>query len=78
VKWYFLPSFGVIFFVSIVNGCIAKWMLKLNKQKMKLKDERMETTNEIFNSIKIIKQNAWEGFFLKKVSHRRHLELRQI
>ena len=45
---------------------------------MKLKDKRMETTNEIFNGIKFIKQNAWEDIFYEKVIHRRKKEQETI
>lgn len=42
---------------------------------MKLKDDRMKITNEVFGQIKFIKVNAWEEFFYKRINDKRDLEL---
>ena len=34
---------------------------------MKAKDKRMKATNELLNGITLIKMNAWEDYFYKKV-----------
>ena len=78
VGWYFLPSIGVLIFSCFLNYFTGKMYYKFMKVKMKAKDKRMETTNEIFNGIKIIKQNSWESFFLQKVLKRRVKEVHEI
>jgi len=34
----------------------------------------MTVVNEVFNNIKLIKMNAWEDFFYKKIAVKRELE----
>jgi len=39
---------------------------------MEVQDKRLQTTNEILNSIKLIKINAWENYFLDKLFTKRN------
>jgi hypothetical protein len=42
---------------------------------MDMKNTRMKVINEVFNNIKLIKMNAWEKFFMKKLQKKRDLEV---
>ncbi len=39
------------------------------------KNDRMKIISEVFNNIKLIKMNAWEDFFYKKLNAKRMLEV---
>lgn len=45
---------------------------------MKLRDERIKITNEVFSGIKIIKVYAWEDSFEAKVVEVRNRELQGL
>ena len=38
-------------------------------------NDRMKIVSEVFNNIKLIKMNAWEDFFYKKLDLKRMLEV---
>ena len=47
---------------------LINWVfLRLQKEVMKKKDERMKLTNETINGIKNIKMSGWEEHFLDRV-----------
>ena len=45
------------------------------KELLKYKDQRMKTTTQVINSIKIIKFSCWEDYYFKKISTKRKIEL---
>ena len=45
------------------------------KELMKYKDQRMKTTTQVLNIMKIIKFNSWEKYFFDKIKAQRELEL---
>ena len=65
----FLPGFGIILLMSVVNYGLGKLYMKYQKNVMEEKDIRMKISNEILNGIKYIKMGGWEEFFLKKVEN---------
>ncbi len=42
------------------NGVIAKQLIGLQKEMMRLKDSRTKVMNEILNGMRVIKFFAWE------------------
>jgi hypothetical protein len=40
---------------------------------LRLKDERMKTTNDTFEELKVLKMYAWEDIFQQRVSFKFHL-----
>ena len=45
------------------------------KELLKYKDQRMKTTTQVLNSIKIIKFSCWEDYYYKKINMQRKTEL---
>lgn len=50
------------------QGVLAKLINKFRWEAMMSTDSRVRTTNEILNSIKLIKMYAWEDSFGKKIA----------
>jgi len=66
----------VVILVSIpLTGTIARFMAKLQKALMKCKDERIEVNNEVLGNMKVIKLQAWEKPYSRKVIGLREREL---
>ena len=61
-----------------VNTYIARKQQSLNKQIMKIKDERSNVMDEILQGIRVIKYFAWERSFMGKVSEIREREIALI
>ena len=45
------------------------------KELLKCKDQRMKTTTQVLNTIKIIKFSCWEDYYYKKINTQRKTEL---
>jgi len=58
-----------------VNTWIAQVQQKLNKEIMKIKDERSNVMDEILQGIRVIKYFAWERSFIDKVNKIREREM---
>lgn len=56
----------------------AEWMGKFNKKLMKLKDDRINCNQETISNMKIVKFQAWEEPFRKRVEDFRKAEVRQL
>lgn len=61
-----------------VQGVLAKLINKFRWEAMMLTDSRVRTTNEILNSIKLIKMYAWEDSFGKKITGLRSKEMKKL
>ncbi len=59
VQASFLAGFGVILIASAVNMVVSRKNASYQKELANGTDERMKSTNEVFNNIKFIKVNAW-------------------
>lgn len=59
VQASFLAGFAVILVASIINMLVSKKNSVYQKQIADATDDRMKSTNEVFNNIKFIKVNAW-------------------
>jgi ABC-type bacteriocin/lantibiotic exporter with double-glycine peptidase domain len=64
----FLAGVGVIILMSLLILCVSWLSVNATTQLLIAKDKRMKTTTEIFNMIRFIKANAWEKYFLTKVT----------
>jgi ATP-binding cassette subfamily C (CFTR/MRP) protein 1 len=67
VGMHFMSGLGVMILVCIINYFQGKALGRNSRKIMEASDERMKATNETINGIKLIKMNAWEGFFQKRV-----------
>ncbi|EGR28734.1 hypothetical protein IMG5_169310 [Ichthyophthirius multifiliis] len=74
----FLFGVGIMFFMGFVNYIIGRFSYVNQRQLMIAKDKRMNISSEIFNSIKVIKANAWEEHFYDKLEVKREKELELI
>lgn len=52
----------------LFQGLLARLINKFRWKAMMITDSRVRTTNEILNSIKLIKMYAWEDSFEKKIA----------
>lgn len=72
VGWSMLAGIGVMIIMIPVNGMIARFMKKLQKQQMKNKDARSRLIAEIVNNMKSIKLYAWGAAFMNKLNYIRN------
>ncbi len=73
-----LGGVAIILIMVPVNKIIAAWMGRLQKRLMVSRDERLNVNNEVLSSMKVIKLQAWEESFQKRILALRELELRQL
>jgi ATP-binding cassette, subfamily C (CFTR/MRP), member 1 len=79
VGWSMLSGIGVMIVMIPVNGFIARFMKRLQKQQMKNKDARSRLIAEIINNMKSIKLYAWSTAFMNKLNFvRNDLELKNL
>eukprot|EP00741_Cyanophora_paradoxa_P011330 tig00020554_g10943.t1 len=78
IGWQALVGVGVMLLLFPVNGFIAARTQSLRTRQTKLSDERIRTTNEILQGIRVIKFYAWEGFFREKMDALRAAECRLL
>jgi hypothetical protein len=64
--------------MSPINGLITRRLRVIAKAVMKVKDERINKTNEVVNAIKLVKCNGWEDIFRDGVMRARKAELAQL
>ena len=79
---YFGKSFLIGLATLIILMYFSTLALKAKTEKqtelMKLKDERLKTTTEVFNMLKVLKLYSWEEAFKKKILKRREKELNKL
>lgn len=79
VGWSMLSGIGVMLIMIPINGFIARFMKRLQKQQMKNKDTRSRLIAEIINNMKSIKLYAWSTAFMNKLNFvRNDLELKNL
>ncbi|KAI1359531.1 metal resistance protein YCF1 [Xylaria arbuscula] len=79
VGWSMLSGIGVMLIMIPINGFIARFMKRLQKQQMKNKDSRSRLIAEIINNMKSIKLYAWSTAFMNKLNFvRNDLELKNL
>lgn len=71
---------GIAFIVVCipVTAGISLLMRKLQKKLMNVKDERIKICYDVLNGMKVIKLQAWEKSFTKRVMAYRSRELKQL
>ncbi|KAI1335138.1 P-loop containing nucleoside triphosphate hydrolase protein [Xylariaceae sp. FL0016] len=79
VGWSMLSGIGVMLIMIPINGLVARFMKRLQKQQMKNKDARSRLIAEIVNNMKSIKLYAWSTAFMNKLNYvRNDLELKNL
>jgi len=73
-----LGGLAVICIMIPVNKLIAAWMGRLQRKLMTSRDLRVDVNNEVLGSMKVIKLQAWEGSFQKRILDLRKIELKQL
>ena len=73
-----LGGVAIIFIMVPLNKVIAAWMGMLQKKLMKSRDLRVDINNEVLGNMKVIKLQAWEGSFQKRILALRNIELNQL
>lgn len=68
----------VILIMMPVTKYVAKMMGRMQKELMKAKDVRVDVNTEVLGSMKVIKLQAWEESFQKRIMELRDFELRQL
>jgi len=69
---------AIMIFMVPISGMVARQVKKYQRQLMKVKDERIKVTNEVFTGMSIIKLYAWENSFKRKVDDIRGEELKLL
>lgn len=57
---------------------LAKKQKTFQSILMKIKDKRVNLTNETLTGVKLIKYSAWESDFIERISEIRNAELKQL
>ena len=73
-----LAGVAVILLLIPSTKAVAAYLGRLQKKLMTARDERVALNNEMLGSMKIIKIQAWEENFRKKLLGLRHVELRNL
>jgi len=77
---------GYIFFIGLgfsvimifVNHAIGRFIGKVNQKFMAAKDRRIRLVSDLIYSIRLVKMQAWESIFKKKIGKLRAEEIRQL
>ncbi|DBA04380.1 TPA: hypothetical protein N0F65_002142 [Lagenidium giganteum] len=73
-----LAGIAVIVLMLPATGAISKLMRRLQLKLMKVKDERIKVCHEVLSGIKVIKLQAWENSFTRRVMQFREDELSKL
>jgi len=73
-----LAGFGLLILSAPILGKIVKSLAKRRFKSTKFTDARVRLTQEILNSMRVIKYYAWEKSFLSKVMDLRNAELKIV
>jgi len=76
--WSSIAGIVVMFFLIPINYFISSRFSQIQKKIMAATDERIHTTNEVLQNIRIIKFFAWEARFAQAVDRSRSAELMQL
>ena len=60
------------------QGVLARRLKNYQAKLMKIKDQRVNLTNEALTGMKLIKYNGWEGNFISRIRAIRTAELKQL
>lgn len=71
---------GIVVMLTMmpVTKVVAEWLSGIQKKLMKAKDARVEVNSEILGSMKVIKLQAWEESFQRRLLTLRDVELQQL
>ena len=75
LSWATLAGVLVMIVMMPITKLISKKLSSIQRELMKVKDKRINTTSEAFEGIKLIKLQAWERSFLQRISGIRSDEL---
>lgn len=70
-----LAGMAVIILGIPLTSRVSLYMKTLQKELSKIRDERIKLTNEVLSGMKVIKLQAWEGEFEKRIIEIRSREL---
>jgi ATP-binding cassette, subfamily C (CFTR/MRP), member 1 len=73
-----LGGVAVIVIMIPVTKSVSKWMGGMQKKLMAAKDKRVELNSEVLSGMKVIKFQAWEEPFQKRILALRDNELSQL
>jgi len=68
----------VIVVMIPITKYIAQWMGGMQKKLMLAKDARVELNSEVLSGMKVIKLQAWEESFQKRILDLREVELQNL
>lgn len=78
VGWATVAGIAVILLQIPVVTLISGKIKKAQRALMKIKDQRIKVTNELFESVRLVKLYGWEESFQARVDSIREAELRQL
>ncbi len=71
----FFSGVGIFAIAFGINVVLTKISARFQKRYMECQDERLKTTTESLNNIKILKLNAWTDTFEKTIEQKRDIEM---
>jgi len=80
--WYlgysFFTGLGLFAIAFYINYKWTLYLSSINREMLKVKDERMQKTSEAINNVKTLKLYSWQKKFYELISKRRDNEIRLI
>eukprot|EP00164_Ancoracysta_twista_P003660 GFYU01004901.1.p1 GENE.GFYU01004901.1~~GFYU01004901.1.p1 ORF type:complete len:1550 (+),score=481.01 GFYU01004901.1:223-4872(+) len=76
LEWSVFGGVAVMILMIPINMVISRIIKRTQSQLMTIKDERIKLTNEILNSMKVLKLYAWEHPFKERLVDVRNQELK--
>ncbi|KAK6349604.1 hypothetical protein TWF696_005888 [Orbilia brochopaga] len=76
--WSSVAGIGVMVALFPINYSISRQFGRIQNKIMGITDKRIQTTNEVFQNVRIIKYFAWEQRYEGVIAEPRALELRQL
>lgn len=73
-----LAGVVIILIMMPVTKTVAGYMGRMQKKLMEAKDSRIEANNEVLQSMKVIKLQAWEQSFQDRIETLRAKEMKQL
>jgi len=76
--WATCAGVAVITLQIPIMNVISRKVKLAQRALIKIKDERISVTTEVFSSIRLLKMYGWEGSFQERLNEIRERELRQL
>ena len=72
IGFAFFAGVGVLVLSFLQQIVMSRCIMKIDREKKKIDDKRLEITNQVFQNIKTVKLAAWEEHLSEKIRMKRN------